>query len=159
MPAQRLLTIGVMATLFGTGFALGRASDAGLVSEAEASTAAPTLQVADRVFELRTYTAPEGKLPDLLARFRNHTLRIFEKHGMTNVGYWVPVDAKTGEPNGNTLVYILAYPSLEARQKSWDAFVKDPAWNTVRTESEKNGKILEKIESVFLKPTDYSPMK
>ena len=112
-----------------------------------------------RVFEMRTYHAAPGKLEDLQARFRNHTTKLFEKHGMTNVGYWVPVDEKTGEPNGNTLVYILAYPNLEARQKSWDAFRNDPAWNAVRTESEKNGRLLEKIDSVFLKATDYSPIK
>jgi hypothetical protein len=112
-----------------------------------------------RVFEMRTYYAAPGKLEDLQARFRNHTTKLFEKHGMTNIGYWVPVDEKTGQPSGNTLVYILAFPSLEARQKSWEAFRNDPAWNTVRTESEKNGKIVEKIESVFLKATDYSKIK
>ena len=112
-----------------------------------------------RVFEMRTYYAAPGKLEDLQARFRNHTTKLFEKHGMTNIGYWVPVDEKTGQPSGNTLVYILAYSSLEARQKSWDAFRNDPAWNAVRTESEKNGRLLEKIDSIFLKATDYSPMK
>ena len=112
-----------------------------------------------RVFEMRTYHAAPGKLEALQARFRNHTLKLFEKHGMTNIGYWVPVDQKTGEPNGNTLVYILAFPSLEARQKSWDAFRNDPEWNRVRAESEVNGKILEKIDSVFLKATDYSSIK
>jgi hypothetical protein len=112
-----------------------------------------------RVFEMRTYYAAPGKLEDLQARFRNHTTKLFEKHGMTNIGYWVPVDEKTGAPSGNTLVYVLAFPSLEARQKAWDAFRNDPDWNTVRTESEKNGKILEKIESVLLKATDYSLIK
>jgi NIPSNAP len=112
-----------------------------------------------RVFEMRTYYAAPGKLEDLQARFRNHTVKLFEKHGMTNIGYWVPVNEKTGQPSGNTLVYILAYPSLEARQKSWDGFRTDPAWDTARNESEKNGKLLEKIDSVFLKPTDYSAIK
>lgn len=112
-----------------------------------------------RVFEMRTYHAAPGKLEDLQARFRNHTTKLFEKHGMTNIGYWVPVDEKTGQPTGNTLVYILAYPSLEARQKSWDAFRKDPAWLAARDESEKNGRLLEKIDSVFLKPTDYSALR
>ena len=112
-----------------------------------------------RVFEMRTYYAAPGKLEGLQARFRDHTVKLFEKHGMTNVGYWVPVDEKTGQPSGNTLVYILAYPSLEARTKSWDAFRADPAWNAARNESEKNGKLLEKIESVFFKATDYSPIK
>jgi hypothetical protein len=112
-----------------------------------------------RVFEMRTYYAAPGKLEDLQARFRNHTVKLFEKHGMTNVGYWVPVDQKTGQPSGNTLVYILAYPSLEAHQKSWDGFRADPDWNTVRNESEKNGKLVEKVDSVFLKATDYSAIK
>jgi hypothetical protein len=112
-----------------------------------------------RVFEMRTYYAAPGKLEDLQARFRNHTTKLFEKHGMTNVGYWVPVDEKTGQPSGNTLVYILAYPSLEARQKSWDGFRDDAGWNSVRNESEKNGKLVEKVDSVFLKATDYSAIK
>lgn len=112
-----------------------------------------------RVFEMRTYYAAPGKLEDLQARFRDHTVKLFEKHGMTNIGYWVPVDEKTGQPTGNTLVYILAYPSLEARTKSWDGFRNDPAWTAARNESEKNGKLVEKIDSVFLKATDYSGIK
>ncbi len=112
-----------------------------------------------RVFEMRTYYAAPGKLEDLQARFRNHTVKLFEKHGMTNVGYWVPVDEKTGQPSGNTLVYILAYPSLEARTKSWDGFRNDAAWTAARNESEKNGKLVEKVDSVFLKATDYSTIK
>ena len=112
-----------------------------------------------RVFEMRTYYAASGKIEELHARFRNHTSDLFKKHGMTIVGYWVPVDEKTGGVSGNTLVYLLAYPSLEARQKSWDDFRNDAEWNTVRTESEKNGKLVEKVDSVFLKATDYSPLK
>ena len=95
-----------------------------------------------RVFEMRTYYTAPGKLEDLQARFRNHTTKLFEKHGMTNIGYWVPVDEKTGEPSSNTLIYIVAFPSLEARQKAWDGFRNDPAWTAVRTESDKNGKIV-----------------
>jgi hypothetical protein len=112
-----------------------------------------------RVFEMRTYHAAPGKLEDLQARFRNHTTKLFEKHGMTNIGYWVPVDEKTGQPSGNTLVYILAYPSLEARAKAWEGFRTDPAWNAARTESEKNGRLVEKVDAVFLKATDYSAIK
>jgi NIPSNAP len=112
-----------------------------------------------RVFEMRTYYALPGKLEDLQARFRNHTTKLFEKHGMTNIGYWVPVDEKTGQSSDNRLIYLLAYPSLEARQKSWDTFRNDPAWISARTESEKNGKIVDKVESVFLKATDYSAIK
>jgi len=112
-----------------------------------------------RVFEMRTYYAAPGKLEDLQARFRDHTVKLFEKHGMTNIGYWVPVDEKTGQPSGNTLVYILAYPNLEARTKSWEGFRTDAAWNAARNESEKNGKLVEKVDSVFLKATDYSAIK
>ena len=112
-----------------------------------------------RIFEMRTYYAHPGKMSALHARFRDHTCKLFEKHGMTNIGYWVPVDEKTGLPSGNTLVYILAYPSLEARTKSWDGFRNDPAWNAARNESEKNGKLVEKVDSVFLKATDYSGIK
>ena len=113
-------------------------------------------QAASRVFELRTYTAPDGKLGELHARFRNHTMRIFEKHGMTNVVYLSPQDAPLSQ---NTLVYLLAHKSREAAKASWGAFVADPEWRKVNTESQVNGKIVAKVESVFLDPTDYSPMK
>jgi hypothetical protein len=112
-----------------------------------------------RVFEMRTYHANPGKLEALHARFREHTTKIFEKHGMTNVGYWVPIDPQTGAAAGNTLVYILAYPSLEARKKAWDDFGKDPEWQSVKEASEKDGKLVEKVDSVFLSPTDYSKIK
>jgi len=107
----------------------------------------------NRVFELRTYHCYEGKLPDLMARFRNHTTRIFEKHGMTNIGYWVPQDQK------NTLTYILAFPSRDAAKAAWAEFGKDPEWVKVKTESEANGKIVEKVDSVFMDPADFSKIK
>lgn len=109
-----------------------------------------------KVFELRTYTAVEGRLDALLARFRNHTIKLFEKHGMKNVGYWVPTDSVKSK---NTLVYLLEHKSMEAATKSWDAFRKDPDWIKAQTESEANGKIVEKTESVFMKATDFSRMK
>lgn len=108
------------------------------------------------VYELRTYYTPEGKLDDLKARFRNHTLKIFERHGMKNVVYGVPMDAPA---SANTLVYLLQHDSREAAKKSWDAFRADPEWVKVRTESEKNGKLTTKVDSMFLEPTDFSPMK
>ena len=111
---------------------------------------------AARVFELRTYVAPPGQLPALHRRFREHTMELFARHGMTNVGYWTPQDSTRRE---NTLVYLLAYPSRQAARDSWAAFTADPEWQRVRTESEANGKIVEKVESVFLDPTDFSPMK
>ena len=119
----------------------------------------PSTATGGRVYEMRTYYAAEGKLEALHARFRDHTVAIFKKHDMTVVGFWVPVDATTGAATGNTLVYILSYPSLDARKKSWDAFGADPEWTAAKTESEKNGKLVDKVDSVFLTPTDYSPLK
>jgi hypothetical protein len=108
-----------------------------------------------RVFEMRTYTTEPGKLPDLLKRFREHTTKLFEKHGMTNIGYWVPAD----EPRSkNTLIYVLAHDDREAAKKSWDGFVHDPDWIKARDTSEAAGKIVSKIESVFADPTDFSPI-
>jgi hypothetical protein len=107
---------------------------------------------ADRVYEMRTYYAAEGKLDDLHARFRDHTTKLFEKHGMTNIGYWTPIDNKD-----NQLVYILAFPSRDAAKKAWAAFSADPAWLTVWKESEAKGRLVAKFESVYLKATDYSP--
>ncbi|HVW00439.1 MAG TPA: NIPSNAP family protein [Planctomycetaceae bacterium] len=119
-----------------------------------ASTAAETSGA--RVFELRIYTAAPGKLDALNARFRDHTLRLFEKHGMKNVVYLVP----TEEPKSqNTLVYLLSHESRAAADKSWDAFRKDPEWQKVKEESERDGKLVDKVESTYLSPTDYSPMK
>jgi hypothetical protein len=111
---------------------------------------------ADRVFELRTYTTPPGKLAALKTRFRDHTVRIFEKHGMTSVGYWVPQDAPLAD---NTLVYILAHSSREAAAKSWAAFRTDPDWVAAKTASEKDGPLTTKVESVFMTPTDFSAIK
>jgi hypothetical protein len=109
-----------------------------------------------RVFELRIYHVVSGKMEALQARFRDHTCKLFEKHGMTIIGFWNPADPKQAE---RKLVYLLAFPSLQAAKKSWQAFRDDPAWKAVRVASEKDGKIVEKIESVYLSPTDYSPMK
>jgi len=113
-------------------------------------------QNANRVFELRTYTAPEGKLPNLNARFRDHTMRIFEKHGMKSVGYWVPQDAPTKD---NTLIYMISHESRDAAKKNWAAFGADPEWQKVSKESQMDGKIVAGITSVYMDPTDYSPIK
>ena len=114
-------------------------------------------QAADgRFFELRIYTANPGKLEALHARFRNHTNKIFVKHGMELVGYWTPVDGPEAQ---NTLIYILAYPSREAREAAWKAFREDPAWIKAKEESEKNGVLVQKVESTFMNATDYSPLK
>ena len=110
-----------------------------------------------RFFELRTYTASPGKMDALVARFRNHTTRLFEKHGMTNVGYWTAVSGDNAE---RTLVYILAYPSEEAREASWKAFSADPVWQQVAKESQADGiRLAERVESRFMVPTDFSPTR
>jgi hypothetical protein len=109
-----------------------------------------------KVYELRTYYTEPGRLPALLARFRNHTTKLFEKHGMKNVGYWVPADAPG---SANTLIYLLEHQSRDAAKKSWDAFRADATWLAVRAESEKDGKIVQKVDSVYLNSTDFSAMK
>ncbi len=109
-----------------------------------------------RVFELRKYTAPEGKLGELEARFRNHTIRIFNKHHMTSIGYWVPQDAPDSQ---NTLIYLLAHPSREAAKQNWAEFQADPEWQKVNTESQVNGRIVSKVESTFLDPLGFSQIK
>ncbi|MBM3803297.1 MAG: NIPSNAP family protein [Acidimicrobiia bacterium] len=109
-----------------------------------------------RVFEIRTYTANEGKLDALHARFRNHTTRLFEKHGMTNVGYWKPLDEPLSK---NTLIYLLAYPNREAAKKAWEEFRKDPVWLKAKQESEVNGALTAKVDSVYLEATDYSNLR
>jgi hypothetical protein len=108
-----------------------------------------------RVYEMRVYYAPPGRLNDLHKRFRDHTLRLFEKHGIESIGYWVPM----GENKEEKLVYILGYPSREAREKSWKEFFADPDWKRAFEESHRNGEIVigDKIQSVFMQPTDYSP--
>ena len=117
----------------------------------------PSLTKDSRCFELRTYTAAPGKLEELHARFRDHTMKLFKKHGMEVVGFWGPTDKEKGSEN--TLVYVLAFPSREAREKAWKEFGADPEWKTAQSESEKNGKLTQKVESVILMATDYSPIK
>ena len=115
-----------------------------------------SLTAENRVFEMRTYTTVEGRLDALLTRFRDHTTRIFEKQGMTNIGYWIPKDEPLSK---NTLIYVLAYPSREAAKKSWDAFRVDPEWQKVQKESEAGGKIVDHVVSVFMDPADFSKIK
>jgi hypothetical protein len=113
-------------------------------------------KVDTRVFEMRTYYAPPGKMEALHARFRDHTNKLFVKHGMTLIGYWSPIDAKLSQEK---LIYILAYPSKAAADKSWNDFRTDPDWIAVKAKTEENGTLVSKVESVFLNPTDYSPIK
>ncbi len=105
-----------------------------------------------RCYELRIYSAAPGKLDALLSRFRDHTCALFERHGIANIGYWVPLDNQE-----NKLIYLVAYPNREAREKSWKAFMADPDWQAAWKASEVNGKLVTKVENVFLSATDYSP--
>jgi hypothetical protein len=109
-----------------------------------------------RVFEIRTYTTEPGKLPDLLKRFRDHTTKLFEKHGMTNIGYWVPTDEPRSQ---NTLIYILAHNSRDAAKESWKDFQADTDWIKVKEASEADGKIVTKVDSIFADPTDFSSIR
>ncbi len=138
MMPSRSLTLGV--AIFVTGFASGVFWPEGTVEA----------QGGGKVFELRTYTTAEGKLPNLNARFRDHTMRIFERHSMENIGYWVP------EEIPNQLIYIIAHDSRQAAQENWNGFRKDPDWPGV-VEASGVGRV--QVESVFMTATDYSPLK
>ena len=110
-------------------------------------------QSAAHIYELRTYTSHEGRLGDVVNRFRDHTMRIFEKHGMVSVGYWIPKETP------NTLIYVLSHPNREAATRNRDEFRNDPEWKTARAASEANGPIVLKTQSVFMEPTAFSPLK
>ena len=143
---KRYLVAILGLAVFGLGYAAGQFSAFESVAQAQG----------ERIFEMRTYTALPGRLDALNARFRNHTTRIFEKHGMTNIGYWTPQEAPLAE---NTLVYILAHDSRDAGQASWDAFRADPEWAQVAEESQRDGRIVESVDVLWLEATDYSKIK
>ncbi len=103
------------------------------------------------IYELRTYTSHEGKLESVLSRFENHTMSLFEKHGIRNVGYWIPED------QDNTLIYIVAHESRDSAKQSWKSFVSDPEWKEARTVSLVEGPIVDKIESLYMNKTPFSP--
>ncbi|MCC6822078.1 MAG: NIPSNAP family protein [Verrucomicrobia subdivision 3 bacterium] len=126
-------------------------------AEPVANPASPSVAKDSRCFELRTYYAAPGKLEALNARFREHTCALFKKHGMEIIGFWIPTDKEKGSEN--TLVYLLAHKSRAAAKQSFADFGKDPEWKKAQSESEANGKLVEKVESVFMSATDYSPMK
>jgi hypothetical protein len=113
---------------------------------------APAAERDTRCYEMRIYYAAPGKLDALNARFRDHTCKLFEKHGMVNIGYWVPVNNTE-----NKLVYLLAYPDRAAREQSWKAFMGDPDWKAAAKASEVNGRLVSKADSIFLQATDFSP--
>jgi hypothetical protein len=142
-----LFRLSVATALLAAGYVAGRLAPEPVAEAAQAG----------RVFEMRTYTANEGKLPNLQARFRDHTLGFFKKYDMTSIGYWVPADGPTSQ---TTLVYILAHPSREAAKANWAKFSADPEWRKVAAASQVDGTILAKPpESVYLNATDYSPIK
>jgi len=147
MNARRLVTVSVLGVVFVGGFVLGGLVQPWGVVNAQASR---------RVYELRTYTSPDGKLGDLQARFRNHTVKLFERHGITSVGYFVPQDAPQSQ---NTLIYILAHKDRESAKQNWAAFQKDPEWQAVYKESSKNGPLQTQVLSVFMDPLDFSQLK
>lgn len=126
-------------------------------ADSEATPVSPSVAKDSRCFEMRTYHTMPGKLEDLNKRFRDHTCRLFQKHGIELVGFWIPQDKDKGADN--TLIYILAHKSREAAKQSYAAFGSDPEWRNVVSESEANGKLVERIESVFMSATDYSKIK
>jgi hypothetical protein len=143
---KKAMMIGGAIAVFVAGFSLGALTDRLSIAHAQSA----------KVYELRTYTAPDGKLGDLHARFRNHTIRIFNNHSMKSVAYFSPQDAPLSQ---NTLIYLLEHPSRDDAKKNWAAFQADPEWQKVSAESQKDGRIVSKVESVFMTATDYSPMK
>jgi len=142
-----LFRICVAAALLTIGYVAGRLTGSEAVAQAAQT---------GRVFEMRTYTATEGKMNALHARFRDHTIRLFNRHNITSIGYWTPQE---GPRSQNTLIYIIAHPSREAAKANWTAFQADPEWQKARTESVAQGPIMGPPESVFLNATDYSPIK
>ena len=122
-----------------------------LWTNAQDSAAMPLTEEPELVYELRTYTAHEGKLDALEQRFRNHTMALFEKHGIINISYWKPLD----QPN--TLIYLVAHPSQFAAATAWQAFGNDPEWQAVYAESIADGRLVENIQRTFMQQTDYSP--
>ncbi len=138
---RKFLVFSIVGVLLGVvaGYQLGEATSAHAASP--------------RVFELRTYTAAEGKLDALLARFRDDTMAIFDKHGITSIAYWVPMDRP------NTLIYVVAHESREAAEANWAAFSQDPDWQKARAESEADGRLTTNIESVFMNPAEFSPLQ
>jgi len=146
MVSHKPLAVVFATTVFVAGVFAGSAFQSWSIARAQSQ----------RVFEVRTYTAPEGKLQDLHKRFRDHTLRIFKKHGMESIVYLAPQDAPLKD---NTLIYIITHANREQAKKNWAEFQADEEWKKVSAESQVNGRIVSKVDSVFADATDYSPMK
>jgi hypothetical protein len=152
-PSTPALTVTASALAFASvlWLALGPAARPGAAQRPSASSEGT------RVFELRTYHTNPGKLADLHRRSREHLVRYLKKHGADVIGFWTPQDAEKGK--ADTLVYMLAFPSREAAKASWKALAADPGWKKAFEESHRNGVVVHKVESVFLDPTDYSPLR
>ena len=159
-PATSVIRSAFLLTAFGLAHAVHAQAPAASPPPSAPAPAAysPSFARDSHVFELRTYYANPGKLEALNTRFREHTNALFQKHGMTLVAYWMPV-APPAEGTGGTLIYVLAYPSVEAREAAWKSFGSDPDWIAVRDASEKDGKLVGKVDSVLMQATDYSPLK
>jgi hypothetical protein len=153
MLGKRFVPAAMLMVGIAIGAVLSPLASAPARGEAQAQSLSPAPAAVD---ELRTYTTNEGKLPALQARFRDHTMKIFERHGIRSVGYWIPQDAPR---SANTLIYIVAHASREAAARNWDAFRQDPEWQQVAAASEANGKLLANVDSVFMDATDFSPLK
>jgi hypothetical protein len=145
--SRKSLAIVILSALVAIGFAGAKAT----------RSSSPDPSTPHRVFELRTYYTNEGKLDDLHKRFREHTCQLLKQHGAELIGFWTPLDEKDGR--GQKLVYLVAYPSREAANKTWADFNADPVWRKVYEESHKNGPLVAKVDSVYMEPTDYSEMK
>src|SRR5215471_14822505 len=149
--SQKRIFVGLAATI-ATALTVSAAS-----AQTEAAQQTTVGMKPQKIYELRIYTANPGKLPELHARFRDHTMKLFEKHGMENIIYWTLAEDFKDESKDNTLVYILAHKSKEAADASWKSFHEDPEWQAVAAKSEENGKLLAKPPvSVFLNPTDFN---
>ena len=145
MPHKRFGLAALMG-VFLAGFALGNVVPRSDVAHAQSN----------RVFELRTYLSKPGRLDDVVSRFRDHAAPILDRHGIRNIGYWIPTDPPASE---NTLVYILAHDSRDAVKTNWEAFLADAEWQEAFEESRRDGPIFESVESVFMAATDFSPIK
>jgi hypothetical protein len=138
------------------GIALTVAFGAGFVAHGLVPIEAVAQAQSNRVFELRTYTAADGKLQALSDRFRDHTVALFKKHDMESLGYFIPQDDPAKQ---NTLVYLIAHKDRDASKKNWAEFLADPEWRKVSAESEANGRLIAGMTTVYLDPTTYSPLK
>jgi hypothetical protein len=147
----------IVSTMFGTiiEFLQGPMTASLIAGSAFILMTLPARAADERVFEMRTYHCHPGRLDALHGRFRDHTNTLFVKHGISLIAYWTPLEGPAAE---NTLVYVIAYPSMAAREASWKAFREDPAWVAAKDASEVDGPIVEKVDSLFLSPTDYSPI-